>query len=154
MHSTFNAETLCYFPSSARRVAGLYPFVHMCYSSASLLSFDECTLMSAEGAQQGDPLESLLFCASSIKLAPSMSSEFTLWYLDDGSIGGDVDKNLRDLETVRHVGPSIGFLLNEDKCEIIADDVEVAANARVVLPNIRHVRINEAVIGLLGAPVG
>jgi hypothetical protein len=34
----------------------LYPFVHMCYASASLLNFGDHLLLSDEGAQQGDPL--------------------------------------------------------------------------------------------------
>ena len=90
------------------------------------------------GDQQGDPLGPLLFCASSLKLARSMSSEFNLWYLDDGSVGGNVDSLLHDLETVKRVGLIIGLELNENKCEIVTDDDSVAANVRVVLPNIRH----------------
>ena len=106
----------------------------MCYARASLLSFGDHLLLSDEGAQQGDPLGPLLFCASSLKLARSMSSEFNLWYLDDGSVGGNVDSLLHDLETVKRVGLTIGLELNENKCEIVTDDDSVAANVRVVLP--------------------
>ena len=53
----------------------LYPFVHMCYASSSLLNFGDYLLLSDEGVQQGDPLGSLLFCASSLKLDRSMTSE-------------------------------------------------------------------------------
>ena len=130
----------------------LYPFVSMCYSSASLLNFGEHLLLSDEGAQQGDPLGPLLFCASSLKLARSMSSELNIWYLDDGSIGGDVSSLLHDLNTVMRVGPSIGLLLNEDKCEVITSDDNVVACIRTILPSIRHVPRCEAL--LLGAPVG
>ena len=130
----------------------LYPFVHMCYSSASLLNFGEYLLFSDEGVQQGDPLGPLLFCASSLRLARSMTSEFNVWYLDDGSLGGHVSSLLSDLETVRRVGPSIGLVLNEDKCEIVTDDVSVVASMKAVMPNIRHIASGEAV--LLGAPVG
>jgi hypothetical protein len=128
----------------------LYSFVHMCYSSASFLNFGEFLLLSDEGIQQGDPLGPLLFCATSLKLARSMTSEFNTWYLDDGTIGGNVHSLLSDLETVRRVGPSIGLLLNEDKCEIITDDVSLVASLRAVMPNIRHIQCREAV--LLGAP--
>jgi len=130
----------------------LYAFVHMCYASSSLLCFGEHSLTSDEGFQQGDPLGPLLFCASSLKLARSMKSEFNGWYLDDGSLGGIVSNLIEDLETVRRVGPTIGLLLNEDKCEIVTDDASVVASIRAVLPTVRHVPCRDAV--LLGAPVG
>lgn len=130
----------------------LYPFIHMCYSSASFLNFGEYQLLSDEGIQQGDPLGPLMFCATSLKLARSMKSEFNVWYLDDGSIGGNVESLLNDLETVRRVGPTIGLILNEEKCEIITGDVNVVATLQAVMPNIRHIQCCEAV--LLGAPIG
>ena len=52
----------------------LYPFIPTCYSSASLLNFGDHELLSDEGFQQGDPLGPLLFCATSLKLARSMTS--------------------------------------------------------------------------------
>jgi hypothetical protein len=130
----------------------LYAFVHICYATSSLLNFGDQLLLSDEGFQQGDPLGPLLFCASSLKLARSMTSQFNAWYLDDGTLGGDIVSLVRDLETVRRVGPSIGLELNEDKCEIITADNNVAASIRVVLPKVRHVPCREAL--LLGAPVG
>lgn len=130
----------------------LYPFVYMCYGNASLLSFGEHLLSSEEGAQQGDPLGPLLFCASTLKLARSMTSGFNLWYLDDGTVGGKLSDLLHDLETIRQVGPSLGLRLNEDKCEIIACDVNVAASLTAAMPNITHIPCGEAV--LLGAPIG
>jgi len=54
-----------------------------------------------------------------------MTSEFNAWYLDDGSLSGHVSSLLCDLQTIRGVGPSIGLVLNEDKCEIVTDDVSV-----------------------------
>jgi hypothetical protein len=140
------------FQTVFEEIPELYPFVHMCYSTASLLNFGEYLLLSDEGVQQGDPLGPLLFCASSLKLARSMSSEFNTWYLDDGSIGGQISSLLSDLEAVRRLGPKIGLVLNEDKCEIVTDDVGVVASMKAVMPNIRHIPCNEAV--LLGAPIG
>ena len=125
----------------------LYPFVHMCYYSASLLNFGEHLLLSDEGLQQGDPLGPLLFCASSLKLARSMTSEFNAWYLDDGSLGGHVTRLLSDLETVRRVGPTIGLVLNDEKCEIVTDDVSVFASMKAVMPNIRHIPSGKAPVG-------
>ena len=128
----------------------LYPFIHMCYSSASLLNFGEYLLLSDEGVQQGDPLGPLLFCVSSLKLTRSMTSEFNSWYLDDGTLGGHVSNLIVDLETVRRGGPTVGLVLNEDKCEIVTDDTIVVARMKAVMPNIRHIPRSEAL--LLGAP--
>ena len=81
-----------------------------------------------------------------------MKSEFNVWYLDDGSLGGHVSSLLSDLEIVRRVGPSIGLVLNDVKCEIVTDDISVVSNMKSVMPHIRHIPCCEAV--LLGAPVG
>jgi hypothetical protein len=122
------------FQTVNEEIPELYPFVHMCYASASLLAFGEYLLLSDEGAQQGDPLGPLLFCSSSLKLARSMTSEFNLWYMDDGSIGGDVSSLLSDLETVRRVGPTIGLILNKDKCELITSDASGVTSIETAMP--------------------
>ena len=50
----------------------LYPFISTCYSSSPHLCFGEFLISSDEGAQQGDPLGPLLFCAAAQKLARLM----------------------------------------------------------------------------------
>jgi len=109
-------------------------------------------MSSDEGAQQGDPLGPLAFCASTIKLAKSLKAELNLWYMDDGTLGGHVDVLLDDFERVRRVGSELGLVLNEAKCELVTDDPAVVAKFRVVAPTILHVRTSDAT--LLGAPVG
>ena len=145
-------ETVRFFQTVLEEMPELYPFIRMCYTSTSLLSFGDHLLMSDEGFQQGDPLGPLLFCASSLKLSRSMMSELNLWYLDDGTLGGRVSNLLQDLGTVLTVGPAIGLHLNKDKCEIITGDDSVVQSIRAILPNIRHIPCAEAV--LLGAPIG
>ena len=71
-----------------------------------------------------------------MKLARSMSSELNLWYLDDGTIGGELCDLLQDLDTVRRVGPTLGLLLNENKCEIVTNDDCVVSSFRAIMPNI------------------
>ena len=103
------------FATVLREMPELYPFVHMCYNSASLLSFGEFLLQSEEGAQQGDPLGRLLFCVSIMDLVRNMTSELNIWYMDDGTIGGQLNDLLHDLDIVRRIGPTLGLQLNEDK---------------------------------------
>ena len=84
----------------------------MCYNNTSLLSFGDhaLTIRSDEGVQQGDPLGPLFFCVSTMKLARSMMSELNLWYLDDGTIDGELPD--LDLDTVRCAGATLSLLLN------------------------------------------
>jgi len=130
----------------------LYPFISTCYSSSSHLCFGESLISSDEGAQQGDPLGPLLFCAAAQKLARLMKSMLNIWYMDDGSLGGEVDVLIEDFETVRRIGSTLGLLLNEHKCELVTDDMEVVEKFRVIAPTIIHVNISRA--NLLGAPIG
>ena len=59
--------------------------------------------------------------------------------MDDGSVDGDVSSLLYDLDTVRRVGPTIGLVLNDAKCEIITNDDNVVNVIRAAMPNIRHI---------------
>ena len=45
----------------------LFPFITTCYNSSSHLCFGDFLISSDEGAQQGDPLGPLVFCAASLK---------------------------------------------------------------------------------------
>ena len=49
------------------------------------------TLLSAEGVQQGDPLGPFLFCLAIQPLVLKLRSEFKVFYLDDGTIGGKAE---------------------------------------------------------------
>jgi Reverse transcriptase (RNA-dependent DNA polymerase) len=129
----------------------LYPFVSTCYSSSSHLFFGVDIIASEEGAQQGDPLGPLLFCAASLKLAKKMNAELNIWYMDDGTLGDDVEVLLNDLETVRQVGSALGLTLNEQKCELITDDQDVISKFKARVSTITVVGTSQAM--LLGAPI-
>ena len=131
---------------------GLFQFVSTCYSSSSHLCFGNFLISSEEGVQQGDPLGPLLFCATSLRLAKLMKSELNVWYMDDGTLGGDADVLLIDFNTVRRVGQELGLELNEQKCELITDDDDVVDKFRVDAPSILHIKTSQAV--LLGASIG
>jgi hypothetical protein len=130
----------------------LFPFISTCYSEGSHLSFGDFIIESEEGAQQGDPLGPLSFCASSLKMAKLLKSELNIWFMDDGTLGGDVDVLVHDYETVRRVGKKLGLMLNEQKCELITDDPDVITRFRSVAPTILHISTCDAT--LLGAPIG
>ena len=71
-------------------IPDLLPYVHSAYSILSVLLFYDTELVSAEGVQQGDPIGPLLFCLTIHNLVTELRSEFTIFYLDDGTIGGDL----------------------------------------------------------------
>ena len=142
-------------PNEHNYVAGLQPgegLLKLDFANAFNMNFGEHLLLSDKGFQQGDPLGPLLFSASSLKLACTLTSEFDDWYLDDGSLGNHINRLLSDLEIVPRVGPTIGLVLNEMKCEIVTDDADVVASLKAKMPSTWHVQCHEAV--LLGAPAG
>ena len=67
----------------------IFPFVHSSYSKPSFLFFGSSTIPSVEGVQQGDPLSPLPFCLSIHNLISNLKFEFKVFYLDDGTLGGN-----------------------------------------------------------------
>ena len=100
----------------------LAPFVLASYSEPSTLFWGETSLRSSEGVQQGDPLGPLLFCLTIHKLTSQLESEFCLFYLDDGTLGGDAEQVLLDLLLVEQGAKELGLSLNRGKCEVISKD--------------------------------
>ena len=85
-------------------------------------------LASAEGIQQGDPLGPLLFCLTIHELCSKLQSELCIFYLDDGTLGGNRSEVLQDLEVVNREGRDLGLQLNHQKSEVISsDDSSIAA---------------------------
>src|SRR5664279_5500906 len=127
-------------------------YVELCYAEPSELYFGNEIIMSEEGAQQGDPLGSLLFCLAIQSIVVKLSSEFNVWYIDDGTIGGNQSDILHDIHLIKAEGEIIGLTLNETKCELITSDHEVVHAVRNVLPSVTHVDPLDAIV--LGAPIG
>jgi len=57
--------------------------------------------MSEEGAQQGDPLGSLLFCLAITPIVFKLLSEFNVCYTDDGTIGCIMSEILHDNRIIK-----------------------------------------------------
>ena len=79
--------------------------------------------MSKLGVQQGDPLVPLLFYVVLHSLVTSIEErvpdlDVHVWYLDDGTIIGDIDLVVRALGVIEEVGPRLGAHLNHRKSEI------------------------------------
>jgi len=128
----------------------LYRFVHSCYSESTELQFFDRIILSSEGTQQGDPLGPLEFSLSVHHLLTGIKSEFKLGYLDDFTIGGNIDSVAKDIDFIKMEGRKIGLELNESKSELISHPRLTSIPDSFT--NFTRVSIDKAT--LLGAPVG
>ena len=84
--------------SVRQRAPEMYSFVFSAYEGHSSLFCGDAVLPSQEGVQQGDPLGPLLFCLTIYPLIQQLKSEFRIFYLDDGIMGGCLPDILHDFE--------------------------------------------------------
>ena len=73
----------------------IFPFVFQAYAQPTYLFFGKESLLSKEDLQQGDPLGPLLFSLAIQDLISNCDSKFNMWYLDDGTLGGNADSFFR-----------------------------------------------------------
>ena len=133
----------------------IYFFVYQAYATPSNLFFGKEVLLSKEGVQQGDPLGPLLFSLAINDAISCCKSEFNMWYLDDGTLGGNVDVVLADFVKIMELENSLGLKVNPAKCEIVSLDCE---NEETTLEKFCKVAdqiipIKKENLTLLGAPV-
>ena len=131
---------------------GIYHFVHAAYSEPSLLLFGNHIIESAEGVQQGDPLGPLLFSLTIHPMLKALKSEFKIFYLDDGTVGGPLEEVVSDLEMIEQVGVDLGLVLNHSKSEVICMDDHTRHSILSVSPHLQS--IDPADACLLGSPIG
>ena len=136
------------------KLPGLYRWVEYCYSHPAHLFFGTITLQSMTGVQQGDPLGPLLFSLVLHPLALRIKEQFgkldlCVWYLDDGTIIGDVEDVHKVFQLIEKEGPALGLHLNVKKneiwwpCRASPDPFPKEVD-----------RVDNAGVKLLGAPIG
>ena len=102
-----------------RTLPEAYGFVHAAYSTPSTLFYGSDTISSEEGVQQGDPLGPLLFCLALHPILTECKAELRAGYLDDITLGGDVNLIGDEVDMLKTRALKIGLALNENKCELI-----------------------------------
>ena len=72
--------------------------------------------------QQGDPLGPLPFYLTIQPFITKLRYDFSIFYLDDGSVGGNVDDVRHDLHLITEEAAKVDLKLNLMKTELITDN--------------------------------
>ena len=94
----------------------------------------------------------MLFCLTTHELVSSLRSEFKAFYLDDGTMGGDIETLTLDLTKIREQGQALGLSLNMSKSELIARDQSAVEVMTSSFPGLSSTDPQDAI--LLGSPLG
>ena len=100
----------------------IYAFCMKAYTCQPTIKFNDHTIISATGMQQGDPLGALLFCLALQPVLEQVTSELNIGYLDDVTHGGVVSDVDNDVDMIRREAGKLGLELNDARCEIIYTD--------------------------------
>jgi hypothetical protein len=130
----------------------IFPLAFTSYHQPSLLFHGDYTIDSCEGVQQGDPLGPLLFCLAIHHIITSLKSDFKVFYLDDGTLGGSLDDVHSDLLSLEEAASHIGLVLNRKKSECICMDTSTQDEILLRVPSLHTTPLNS--VTLLGSPIG
>ena len=134
------------------KVPELLPLVHSAYSSPSHLFSGNEIIRSSEGVQQGNPLGPLLFYLTIQSIVSQLRSELRIFYMDDGTLGGNLDDVLDDLHTVKNASEDLGLHSNLTKSEVICVDSRTKDAMLNAAQDLGIVSPDQAT--LLGSPIG
>ena len=130
----------------------LFQFVHSVYAQTSSLFCTDQVVKSSEGVQQGDPLGPMLFCLTIHPMVEKLRSELKVFYLDDGTLGGNLEDIIRDLKLVEKEAAELGLQLNRSKSELLCEDQTTRDQLLKVVPGLQVIGMDQ--VEILGSPVG
>ncbi|KAK9056951.1 hypothetical protein SSX86_024316 [Deinandra increscens subsp. villosa] len=104
------------------RCPSISSWVEFLYGQPARLYLGDNYIWSTTGVQQGDPLGPLLFALVLHPLVHQIRDNCKLllhaWYLNDGTVIGDVREVAKVLDIIKDRGPSLGLVLNIRKTEL------------------------------------
>lgn len=127
------------------------------YSCPSSLFFGDATIKSKRGTQQGDPCAPVAFCLGIMRLTHSLRARLNAWFLDDGTIGDEIETILEDVEKVLAFATESGLTLSPTKCEVYFINTptdlktEYLDKLNRLLPGVKV--LDNSSFQLLGAPI-
>ena len=87
----------------------IYSFVNLACATPSNVFFGTEVMFFKEGVRQGDSLGQLVFPLATKDAISSCKSEFNEWYLDDGTLEGNVDVVFSDFVKIMKLENSLGL---------------------------------------------
>ena len=127
----------------AKHAPGLEAYARASYGSPSNLYFGKFRLQSSSGVQQGDPLGQLLFAISIFHLSNAVLTSFSVWYLDDATLGGNLAQIVKEIRRIKEEAGLIGLELNNTKCESISKSELFNTAVEAILPGSKNVDPND-----------
>ena len=94
----------------------------------------------------------MLFCLGIHNLVSSLSSDFRVFYLDDGTISGSLENIQADLRRIEVQGKALGLHLNVDKTEVVPHSESAVGSLLSAFPGLQYVHAGHATV--LGSPLG
>ena len=106
--------------SVSQYMPGLKPLIRSAYGARSYLLYAGRVIDFSFGVQQGDPLGPLLFALAIRGVSHGGFPRLSVWYLDDGTLGGDANAVAAEIKRIKEEATSVGLALNEVKCEAVS----------------------------------
>ena len=139
------------------RAPSIFRMAHLSYNKPSSLLANGHPIDSCTGVQQGDPLGPALFALAVDEVARSITSPFNVWYLDDATIGGDLESVLADIQSALPALERLGLVVNPAKSEVINvgySEIQFEESLRAVRRVLDGARVTSTdSVVLLGAPI-
>ena len=137
------------------KVPRLFAFIWQCYRHPTNLFYGSQKIPSQTGCQQGDPLGPLLFSLGIHSIVQDLVCELNLFYLDDGTLGGDPEIVFNAFQKLVHLFSLIGLEINTSKCELFfcSDHINETAISSFLdfSPDIKIISKSE--LNILGSPI-
>ena len=137
----------------------IYSLLRQAYCDVSPLYYGSTNIQSRTGLQQGDPLASVSFALAINSAVRGITCPFNTWFLDDGTLGGELELVLQNLASLQREFLAMGLELNPAKCELTILGAPSMAARRLALDRVRQVvpdilEVDLDNLTLLGAALG